>query len=143
MIVAFVQLGLFRGCNYNHAVEAYEDPELWRKYILKSKSGQRLQKAFINHYDKILWRQPNPDRPDPEAKSDLDYDIVHVRRTIQQHSPDIVIALGASAEKAVNEAVVAIPHNMNLIYGPHPSPKLGGEGMMKLVMAASEIKSYE
>lgn len=98
-------------------------------------SGRRIKAAFGDMTDIIKWDEVSREisghasfKPTP--------DIEHVKDTIAEYKPQIILAFGAMAR----EAVILTGWKGTLISLPHPAARIPGIGA-QLDAAAAELKS--
>jgi len=88
---------------------------LWigKALFMGCRSGKMLRKGFGDLCDSIIWEEVSEHiSADPTVK--LRHDPIHVRRVLELHKPDIVIAFGEIAQRAVPTAIPA----------PHPAARM-------------------
>lgn len=109
--------------------EIYErNPELRNQLIKRflfmgCLTGRRLQEAFGDLCDQIIWEEASPEiggfsaskfTPDPE----------HIKAAIEKHQPDVVLCFGKIASDAVRSVCcdTSVRHPA-VMFGPHPAAR--------------------
>lgn len=101
VIIAIFQTGWWRkDAGMPSLNQQYADPDLWRKLIEASPSGRNIKRVFKELFDQIEWRVANPSPP-VDRNDKIDYDAIYIARLLNERCPDIVIAMGKSAQAGV------------------------------------------
>lgn len=82
------------------------------------KTGRVLKSIFGNRCDSIVWEEASPEIGG-HAASVFPADVAHLRRILDEVNPDIVLAFGVIAGRAMAALVDAD----RLIVGPHPTAR--------------------
>lgn len=112
-----------------------------RNYLIKQflfmgcTTGKRLRAAFGDLCDSIVWEEASPEIGG-FAGSSFAADPDHIRRAIELHRPDVVLAFGAIARAGVDEVKPGVP----IIYSPHPTAKYP-DIMQRLKNAAAALRA--
>src|SRR6266568_1090430 len=110
-IVAFMQNQWFR--NPHKAREIFDKhsnkrEELIARFLFAGRglSGRRLQAAFGDLCDQIVWEESSTNFGG-ESSSLFPADMAHIKRVLEKHKPDIVLAFGKVASNALQ--VLRVP----------------------------------
>lgn len=142
-IIAFLQTNAF---NISHGKgflpemnAAYMKPDQWRSYLLKTKYGGMLEKAFTDLYDKILWRHAHP-YPSEKPGAKLEYSTQYIRETIKAYAPDLILCFGESAAKGVNESIHNIPYSFQVMYINHSGETEFKNVLFELAVFSGQVR---
>lgn len=145
VLLAFLQNPYSPGINENpeklrQLIWLYENHDWWKDFLRRSKSGARLNMAFGDLYDQIIWRNANP-TPADNSTEVKPFDAGYIRGLVMKHEPDVILCFGKQAVAGV----ATVLHNMPaatkyVINCVHPSPRMGPEGLAKVVAAAGELR---
>jgi hypothetical protein len=99
--------------------DLYDREAIWNYAFRKSRSGTRLKDNLGEElFDQLIWDNASPELGTFSASSfPADHD--HIRRVLDTHKPDIVVAMGKTADLALNELWKG-----KLICTPHPAARL-------------------
>lgn len=95
------------------------NPQVWRKELGSSRTGVRLQEALPAETFEVVVCNASPalaDSPDGIFPADLG----HLRRVVRRTEPDVILACGRVAQKAMAEISPAIP----VVAMSHPAYRL-------------------
>ena len=99
---------------------AYEAAESWEyrswvRALKRSRSGQRLARVFGMFWDEVRFGNTTAkvgEGPNSQLPPDLD----HIKKMLENEKPDIVVAVGLQAEKAMK-----VEWSGPLLVMPHPA----------------------
>lgn len=138
-IVAFLQNQWFKNPERIRAIYAKHPAK--RAYLNKSflfmgcMSGRRLKKAFGELCDIIVWEEVSTEIGD-RSSSVFPHDIKHMNAVIAEHRPEIILAFGQVAQRAMKDVKFT---DGTVIMLPHPAAR--GRGVQEqLDSAASTLR---
>jgi len=138
-ILAFMQNPWFEPGTRPEIIDRYKtDQEFHRRLLARTMSGQRLLTAFgPTMFMEIWWDNVAP-KAAVEAAGVTDIDMQHVDKLICDYKPDIILAFGKLAEKALDNSFYAelIPY----FCCHHPNAR--GYTMLDLAAFAVQITDW-
>ena len=112
--------------------------ERFLKYALfQSFTGHRLEQVFGEECMGWNWDNASP-QIGSHASSCFPPDPEHIKSVLDKHEPDVVLAFGRVAEKALR----SIGGDFKLISGPHPAAR-GADVISRLECMAQELALLE
>lgn len=107
--------------------------KVWRRTVAMAlfagcHSGRVLKKHLGELTGEIIWEEST--RIITAKPSDCPpADLAHVRETLEDVQPDVVITFGLTARQALNAVMAAekIPYAFNTINSPHPAARGAGQ----------------
>jgi hypothetical protein len=122
----------------------YSDPAQWREKIRNTKAGSVLTKVFKDLYETIIFRAANPypevdvfEKGASRNQASRNYSPRHIAEVFAEYDPQIVVALGESAQEGVNHHLIQYPFTGIYLFGRHP---LDAGALNSLVSVAGEIR---
>ena len=97
--------------------------DLIRRMLAQSKAGRTLRAVFGDEVDRIVWENASP-RVAGTPNGSFSYDVKHVNAAIANIKPDVVIAFGVQAKKAIMASCWTGP----TITAPHPTASSSNVG---------------
>jgi hypothetical protein len=150
LVIAFYQMDWFstrRGEDLKKLAQFYQDVQAWRHMLSFTASGKILKAAFLDLYETIVWRMPNP-APKKDAIYNAflerslggpapDFDQGYIRHLLANVKPEIVLGLGTSAQEGIGKVICQVPHVGTCLFGKHPMEEGAAESLVNL---AWEVK---
>lgn len=106
-----------------------------RFLFMGCQTGKNLRRAFGEMCDSIVWEESSPE-VGGFASSSFEADGEHIRKAIELHRPDIIVAFGGIAQEAVDEILPSVP----VVKSPHPTARFP-DNMQRLRRAAGELQA--
>lgn len=99
-------------------------PRLLKYALFQCHTGHRLREVFGEEMEHWDWDNASPEIGEfSSARFPADH--VHIRTVLERYEPDIVLAFGRVAERALRQ----IDGNFELLCGPHPAAR--GDDVME------------
>ena len=96
-------------------------------------TGRRLEAALGEDLcNEIIWEEVSPEIGG-KSSSAFPADLPHIRRAIEQHKPDVILAFGKIAKDALQCM------GIKAIFGPHPAARFGA--VQGLEQVAADLKA--
>lgn len=111
-------------------------PRLIKYALFQSLTGRRLVEVFGEECVEWVWDNASP-RIGGESSACFPADMGHVRAVLAEHGPDVVLAFGRVASKAVG----LLDGEFELITGPHPAAR-GDDVMARLRAMAERLRAF-
>lgn len=111
-----------------------------RYLFCKSLTGRRLKAAFGDLCDSIVWEEASP-QVGGRSSSAFRADIQHIKRLVDHHQPEVIIAFGKIAQDGVWRSM-AIQRRSFMLFGTvHPAAR--GNGTVRtLAETAANVRAY-
>lgn len=121
---------------------------LWRRMVSYSLfagclSGRRLKTAYPSLWDKIIWDESTK-QIGGESSACFPPDLEHIRRTIADVEPRVIITFGQVASEAVARVLAQSDENMNIhqhFRSVHPAAR-GADTQESLIRTAREVWEF-